>query len=569
MLPNKPEIQTIGKWITGFLGTPLFFFLTPGGDVLQWPGIIIFSLFMLFLAYAEIHYRLWKFRGRLYRDMPEIVFDLPHRSQLGKDVPLFLFINHADQFPIELKAVRWILRRASASHQPQERTIAISSKVERPFFAQVFWVPASALAAPGDYLLEPEAVIARHGRERLILRDNYPGLPRYPLTIFVDDAPLPTLEDWYWGDMHVHSFYTRDSIEFAAPVSETVTAARSLGLHFLAITDHSYDFQTATPAGESWRAFQKEVTRVNRLHSDFCVLPGEEVSVGNCRNQNVHCLVIGYPEFLPGSGDGALKPFNNRPELALQELIARIQSRNALIAAAHPLERPPRTHQWILNRGYWYPQDLTQSGIHCWQILNGWRSPAFYQGLAFWKQQLLRGRSITLLAGNDAHGNFNLSRHVHIPLLMLRQHRHQILGRMRTGVWLQGPLTPDHLLSALRQGQSLISSGPLLTLSISHPNGECRIGQTLRGGGKMNIYIQARSSPYYGTIKRIVLFFGDAGQQREFPIELTVAHQQLYVTREISYPISPKMCYIRGELYTHNGQMEHFCYTNPIWIAED
>ncbi|NOX37721.1 MAG: CehA/McbA family metallohydrolase [Calditrichaeota bacterium] len=543
--------------------------MPPERAILEWPGILILSLLTLFLAYAEVHYRLWKIRGRLYQDMPEILFDLPHRSQLGKDVPLFLFINDADQFPVELKAVTWKLRRASAPHHSQEQTITFSRKIEQPFFSQVIWIPASYFVAPGDYLLEPQAIITRCGREQRIDRDNYPGLSKHPLTIFLDEAPLPTLPNWYWGDMHVHSHYTRDAIEFAAPILETVTAARSLGLHFLAITDHSYDFQNHASPGERWQAFQQEVARVNHQSANFCVLAGEEVSVGNHRNQNVHCLVIGHPEFLPGAGDGALKPLNNRPELRLEELIARIQSSQALIAAAHPFDRPPRSHQWILNRGYWHPQDLTQSAINCWQILNGLRSPAFYQGLTFWKQQLLQGRRITLLAGNDAHGNFNLSRHVHIPLIRLRQHRHQILGRMRTGVWLRGQYHSANLLTALQRGQSVISSGPLLSLEVSHPQGTFHIGQTLPGGGQVTLRIQAQSSHHCGVITRIVLFFGDTGQQQEVPLEISVPRQQWQFASEISYPISSKMCYIRGELYTDNGQMEHFCYTNPIWIAED
>lgn len=163
-------------------------------------------------------------------------------------------------------------------------------------------------------------------------------------------CPLPTLPGLYWGDLHTHSNYTEDQIEFGAPLPETACCARALGLHFIAVTDHSYDMDNLPgdytrndPELRKWRQFRAEVAHLNRELDGFIILPGEEVSVGNQRRQNVHCLVLGSGDFYPGAGDSGDRPLFNRPTLALPELYARVQAsgNGAVIAAAHPREVPP------------------------------------------------------------------------------------------------------------------------------------------------------------------------------------------------------------------------------------
>ncbi len=537
---------------------------------LPYPDFILILLGILFLVYAEIHYRFWKIRGRLYREMPEIVFDLPFRIRQGKPVPLFLFIKDAHRFPVHLTAVVLTLHRKGDSAFRYQESWTLQHPIETPFFSRVFWISPDRFPQPDTYWIEAKAVVVSRGKTYHIVRDNYTRLPDWPLQIAVEADALPTLPGWYWGDLHVHSLYTRDEIEFGAPLLETLLAARSLGLSFLAITDHSYDFRL--PSGvdtvpESWKQFQQEVIRLNREFPDVCLLAGEEVSVGNTQGENVHCLVIGHGHFLPGFGDGSLKLWNNQPDLTLDELLQRVEGPGVFVAAAHPFDIPPRTHQWILNRGCWHLPDLMHPGIHSWQILNGMRSRAFYRGLTQWQHQLLNGRTISLIAGNDAHGNFNMSRHIRSPLWKMGLHRNQILGRMRTGVWLEPPLSPNRLLTALRRGQSVISSGPLLDIAVMSEGNTYRIGETVPEGGQKTLLIHARSAAEFGAIIRLILFFGDSVEHKEIPMELSFKPGLLEIEREIPYPISSKICYIRGELLTDNGTNEYFCYTNPLWVA--
>ena len=65
-------------------------------------SLIIFSVFSVFIGYAETHFRLPGIPSRYFQKAPEIIFDLPYRCVLGKQIPLFLFVKDADQFPIKL-----------------------------------------------------------------------------------------------------------------------------------------------------------------------------------------------------------------------------------------------------------------------------------------------------------------------------------------------------------------------------------------------------------------------------------------------------------------------------------
>ena len=68
-----------------------------------------------------------------------------------------------------------------------------------------------------------------------------------------------------------------------------------MGLNFVAFTDHSYDlddladnFQKNDPNLQKWDHFKAEVTEVQLKQDKLLIIPGEEVSVGNHKNQNIH-----------------------------------------------------------------------------------------------------------------------------------------------------------------------------------------------------------------------------------------------------------------------------------------
>ncbi|MEJ2538303.1 MAG: hypothetical protein P8048_14825, partial [Calditrichia bacterium] len=128
--------------------------------------------------------------------------------------------------------------------------------------------------------------------------------------------------------------------------------------------DHPNDYSKTDPQLKKW-----EVRQLNLDSQNFCLIPGEEVSVGNSRGKNVHCLVLDEKLFLPGDGDSGEKLLRNRPTLDLPELLRR-KSADSLVIAAHPVEQPPLSQKLILRRGTWDIDDFSSNELNVLQILN-------------------------------------------------------------------------------------------------------------------------------------------------------------------------------------------------------
>ena len=165
----------------------------------------------------------------------------------------------------------------------------------------------------------------------------------------------------------------------------------------------------------------------------------------------MHCLVLDSPTYYPGSGDSGEKPLKNKPTLGLPELYKQAAqfAPKAIIAAAHPFDEPPKSHQKLLNRGFWHLQDLTDSALDYWQILNGRLDHFWEKGLQVWVKQLLNGQKIGVLGGTDAHGNFNCFRQIRIPFWQMTHSYEQRLGETRTGLILDAPLSKKAIMTAL------------------------------------------------------------------------------------------------------------------------
>lgn len=531
----------------------------------------ILSSYLLFtvLGYAEIHYRVKGIPSYLYKAEPEILFDLPHRGQTGQAIPLFLFIKDADRFPVALERLKISIAASPASVTHLESDLG--QRIETKFFSWTFHVPAHHFPQPGHYRVLAELSYRVNHRPRRLRQDNYRSIPRKAFTIYISADPLPALPGWHWGDLHLHSNFTDDQVEFGAPLRETALCARSAGLSFIAVTDHSYDLDDAPdnylandPNLPKWHQFLEECERCNGLFPGFVALAGEEVSAGNQRGQNVHCLTLGNRTFYPGGGDGGEKLFENRPTLSLEEFFRRVQnaSEGAIIAAAHPFDKPPLSQQWVLNRGYWRREDLYREGVDYWQILNGRRDSFFEQGLRAWIEALLAGRRMGILAGTDAHGNFNCFRQVSIPFFKMVRRRRQLLGETRTGIYSEKPLTRASLLEALKQKRAIISDGPAAEISIYQEGSLYCIGDTARAGLPAAVKIAALSSREFGSLKSLLLYLGERGQGEEREIIIPLPANSYRHQTGMEFPAGLPAGYLR--LAVHAG--ERLCLTNPIWV---
>ena len=532
---------------------------------------MVFLLLIPVLEYAEIHYRFPFLPSLLFSREPEIVFDVPVRVEPGKAVPLFLFIKDAHRFPVFLKTVKI---KITATHFGYQKTLKenLNAAVDRKFWSKTIELNRKDFPQPGEYQIEAGLCYTNsQGREKTIIQDNYRFLPHPPFRVFLSNASLPKSEGWHWGDVHLHSNFTDDQVEFGAPVRETARAAQTIGLDFIAVTDHSYDlddqpdnFLKTDPQLKKWTAFQETVRAAQQKLDNFIIIPGEEVSVGNHRNRNVHCLVLNDQVFHPGSGDSAEKLLRNQPTQSIPTLLAKL-SEPALAIAAHPVEAPPLSQRIILKRGEWEEADCQHEKMTTLQILNDDDPHMLEKGVRLWTNLLLRGKKVGVVAGNDAHGNFNCFRQVRIPFLKLvRNHRH-LLGQVRTAVATDS-FSTEGILGAIKKHRVVISNGPFAMFTLQS-NRVAHLGETCEVEGNFSILITVKSISEYGSWQKLNLVYGNFTSRREEHIPVQIPQDSFEFSIETT-PGEFHSGYVRLEAFTLAGEREFFCLTNPIWINQ-
>jgi len=530
---------------------------------------ILLVISLAILAYAEIHFRFPFLPSRLYHREPEIIFDLPFRAQSSNTVPLFLFIKDAHQFPIKLIKLKVEISDANGIHISQF-TQNLEIDIQGKFITKSFLIKPDFFPRPGSYQVIASLTYQTSQRKvKIIKQDNYKHLPHPPFKIHISETKLPTFSGWYWGDLHTHSYYTQDQVEFGASLAATVEAAKTAGLHFIAFTDHSYDmddlpdnFLKNDPDLQKWENFKTEVAEVQSQQDEFLIIPGEEVSVGNYKNQNIHCLLLNDPRFFPGEGDSGEKLWNNWPTLSLNELLIQ-KSEDALAIAAHPREKPPLLQRIILRRGIWNHSDCMNSKLTALQIINNHNDSNLREGLEIWKKLLLQGQKIGIVAGTDSHGNFNCFRQISIPFLSMVYSRKHIMGKARTAVMVAN-FNLLSLIDGIRNLRAVISNGPIATME-AHGKETISVGGIIHDAQEIQLLLRGKSTAEYGYWTEINLYYGHQVKKAENKIELGAK------TKELEFQIKvkvhePDADYIRMETYSKKGDQQYYCLSNPIWI---
>jgi hypothetical protein len=521
------------------------------------------------LAYAEIHFRFPFLPSRLYQKEPEIIFDLPFRARINQSVPLFLFIKDAHIFPVKLIEIT-IETKDSNGNLISLFSQNSEMEIQEKFLTKKFYLKPDLFPGTGNYQVIASLTYQNSQKKiKIIKQDNYKHSKHPPFEIYISESDLPTFPDWHWGDLHVHSDYTRDQVEFGAPLEATTEAAKTAGLHFIAFTDHSYDlddlpdnFLKNDPDLQKWTNFKTEVAEVQLQQDDFLIIPGEEVSVGNNKNRNIHCLILNDPRFYPGKGDSGEKLWRNTPTLSLDELLFQ-KSRDALAIAAHPQEKPPLSQQIILRRGIWNNSDAMNGNLNALQIVNRHENMAFREGLKLWKERLLQGQKIGIVAGTDSHGNFNCFRQISIPFLRMVYSRKHIMGKARTAVMLE-----DFSLAALMDGirnlHTVISNGPIAIFEV-HGKEIIPVGGTISATQEMQLVLKGNSTVEFGFWKEMNLYYGHRAKETEVKFEIDTGENNLEFQSKIKVH-EPDADYIRLEAYSTKGDQPYYCLTNPIWI---
>lgn len=524
--------------------------------------------------YAETHFKFSLPWSPLWRPWPEVFIDAPSFVLPGRNCPLFLAIKDAHLFPVEILHVRILLEGLEDNTQAKSRNLIEwsppTSEAQQNKPLVFLPLPFELPAAPGLYRVYAHIRLGnRKGRETEILQANYPFLPPRPLEITRLAAPLPypsaasndpglsaSLEmNWQAGEMHCHSDYSSDPVEFGAPLAAMQAAGEALGLNFIQVTDHSYDFgfnkdayMQPVDAGANFATYQAEVATVNgRVSPQGCrLIAGEEVSCGNSRGENVHLLVMGPPHYLLGMGDSGRRGLQNKPDFSIEAILEQLGPIPSF--AAHPRVRIGRLERFIFRRGPWDQTDISTShaGLRGLQFWNGSRSSDFFDGRRFWVESLLQGRRYLPIGANDAHGDFNQNVGVKFPLFSLYRGRNHVLGKVRTLF-----PAPSHQLADLQkaaQGEICTATdGPFLSLM---PD---------RSAGGAQVMLEARSSQDYGTFKSITVVGGRIGDRQEQKV-LVLEPNTMSLAQSLAWA---NTCdYLRAEAET---QTSRFALTSAIF----
>ena len=536
------------------------------GDLTAQLSLFI-TISLLFLLYAEVHYRLKGLWSRLYQAEPEIVADTPHRLEPGARLPVLLLVKDAQHFPIVLQNLSVNVKN---KHTEAEFSFDVSGiRIDKNIWSRVFEMDLPAALA-GQSWINVFVKYTVAGEQRQIRNDNYKWTSHDPLYLNISKDPLPRRQGWYYGDFHYHSDFTSDQVEFGAPLFATTQIARAMGLDFFCATDHSYDlddkpddYLTADPDLKKWHNFRRQVHNHNADNADFIIIPGEEVSIGNGNNKNVHLLVLNHDKFLPGSGDGAEKWLHMKPELNVGTLLSNLDN-GTLTYAAHPEIKPPILERWLVGRDKWLSGDYRYRNLKGLQIWNGCDN-GFLPGKTIWCDLLLQGTKLFIIAGNDAHGNFGRFRQIAFPFISMREHYDHLFGKIRTAVCLkQGDdFSLPNLMQAVHEGRMVITNGPFVDMSVVTQTGQkAEIGGEVKSN-QCVLNLKSISTPEYGALTRLIVYQGDVTTRKENKI----AELQNFNTafeHELKLAVASKapLSYLRAELYSTFGK----CFTNPIWM---
>ena len=531
----------------------------------------------IFFLYAEIHYKAFGKINFLWRNLPEIVADVPYRVEPGIDLPVFCLIKDAHLFPVTLNRIDIEIIYPDGVcgkfHFPFHGLL-----IEERFWGKDFFIKMKE-GFSGHIKVNVYVSCSANGKDYYFKNDNYRKFLHRSFDVFVAKDNLPSFEGCVSGDMHYHSYFTSDIVEFGAPLDFAKEAAAACGLDFFVSADHSYDFvyynhqlEHDVRGKKQWEKALKEAADVNKKpavcgNKKVIVFQGEEVSCGNSEGNNIHLVVFNNRKFIHGSGDSALEWFKNNPDNSLGDILGSIDD-DALVYAAHPEVSVSIIEKIILKRSRWTDTDYLHERLTGLQILNGIVDTGFFKGLEKWKQVLLKGEKKFIVAGSDAHGNFNLYRQARPPFVLICEHTKQRFANVRTGVYINDELSENAVISALKRGACYITNGPAARISVLNENNETKgMGETVEGKS-FTLSIEALSIEEFGQISTINVFIGDLDSKEEYLFK-SFQNVSLYSAREQMRLFLPGVSfYVRAVVETIRKGDKFFCYTNPVWIEK-
>ena len=206
---------------------------------------------------------------------------------------------------------------------------------------------------------------------------------------------------WYKGELHCHSYHSDGDSD---PL-DVVRLAESLGLDFLAITDHNVLSQQVT---------------LNTIKTHLMLIPGMEVTT-----YRGHWNIWGAGDWID---------FRVLSESDMQQAVNAALEQGYLISCNHPKPYGP---EWE------YP---AVEGFHCIEVWNGPWELFNEIALTYWEDKLKAGQRHVLVGGSDNH--------------FLKREHNAKLGTPTTYIHCNGTPSPAALLQGLRAGHAFITEAP-------------------------------------------------------------------------------------------------------------
>lgn len=524
------------------------------------------------ILYAETHYTFKGF-SLIYRPWPEIVADAPYRVEPNVPIPILVLFRDAHRFPVKLHSITAIVRFPDGNIQ-EKRLYTQPMLIRQPTWYGIF-----QLEMPKEFYglvkIDVQIKIEKSNKKRIVQNHNYPLRKPTSLEVFVAREPLPRMKEWLYFDLHHHSEFTSDQVEFGAPLRASAVLGLSLGLSGAAITDHSYDlddlenqFDQKDPKLNRWKNLWHLCEAIKK-ELGFIFIPGEELSCGNHKNKNIHLLVLNNSQFYPGTGDSAEIWFHTTPELLLPQVLNTL-SENALAFAAHPEFRFHWLQRQLLGRDHWQKKDYLHPRLNGLEILNGPEDVSFWEGLHVWIQFLLEGRKWFIIAGNDAHGAFNRTFQLGLPFLYVKEKRKYLFGQSKTVVNITGSPTQEKVVNALQKGHCFITTGPALIMEAENASSQKAILGEEIIGSQITLTLHGKTSLEYGNFNYIRVILGDLEQKKEFLLKEFKEIKEKEFSQKLPFEkdILPSRGYLRAEATTSLSDKKFFSFTNPIWFSQ-
>lgn len=507
------------------------------------------------LHYAETHFKFKLPWSLLYKAWPEIIFDMPFQVEPGVTPKIWIVVRDADQFPVFLDKAR--IKLECTETQAQEvRTFDLGANAKTSL---AFYPLELCELKPGHYKIYAEVDIKRTSdwKERTVKRWTLPGLKPTPIHLQILSQKLPRAPGFAVGEMHCHTNYSTDHVEFGATPNVLQEAAKAQGLDFVNCTDHAYDFaftkEDYTKEAESpaprFEELKDELKKLPKYPDMPMMIAGEEVSAGNSKGENVHMTVLAPEEYMPGLGDCGRYWLSNKPTRKIQ---AHLEAVKAPCFAAHPKQPMGALERFIFRRGYWKNEDLQLGKAHSIrgiQFWNGVRDEGFALGRTWWIEELGKGNYLLPIGGNDAHGDLNETTAVNLPLVSLKNNSDHVFARVRTAIRISNnianktetALTESALKESFEGDECFITDGPALWWERK----------------EKQIVFHARSTPDIGGAFRYIRIYGRRLHinLKPYAKEEVLMESQVLARMETDISVNfENFAYVRAECETATGR---------------